>query len=114
MTVVISENNKKLSSENMQKYFLKNKLFKYKHVHSYLMIKYNEMHHYLVISIVLKTILTQHGKYKSVKKTNTAPKKKPMATGINANSPLAPHSPESLAMSIAGSKSDQYEAAIIT
>lgn len=67
-----------------------------------------------MISIPVVTILTQHGKYKSVRKTNTAPKKKPIATGTNANSPLTPHSPESLAMSIAGSKSDQYEAAIMT
>lgn len=50
----------------------------------------------------------------SVTKTNIEPKRNPKATGMNANSPLAPYNPEFSANSIAGAKSDQNDAATIT
>lgn len=50
----------------------------------------------------------------SVAKTNMEPSRKPPATGTNAYSPFLPYEPELTANSIAGAKSDQNDAAIIT
>ena len=57
---------------------------------------------------------TKYGNNLSAKYTNAAPKTKPRATGTNAHLPSLPYTPEVSAISIAGAKSDQYDAASIT
>lgn len=50
----------------------------------------------------------------SVANTKIEPKRKPPATGTNANSPFAPYIPDVTASSMAGFNNDQNDAAIIT
>lgn len=50
----------------------------------------------------------------SVPNTNIAPRRNPNATGKYAYLPSSPYIPEPSAISIAGARSDQNEAAIIT
>lgn len=50
----------------------------------------------------------------SVNHTKSAPNKKPIVAGTNANSPFSPYTVDFSAISIAGASNDQYEAAVIT
>lgn len=64
--------------------------------------------------IICELLIPKYEIILSVTKTNIEPSKKPPATGINAYSPFFPYIFELTANSMAGARSDQNDAAIIT